>query len=223
MCGLFNSALAGGRLPSIRQPAGEKLATKARMEEKLNVRKHKRQTRHQPSDSFALSAVADAYDGCSVSSPLCLSRSKPSQRVARHFGPWALDDPSFHFLSIQVSRASLQRLRISREDMTLAGDDSLPDWSVSISRSQLVKGKRRLISTMVGSSGSPVTVLVLWFALVFLPVMGGYDERIHYTLSMASHAESMSTKGREPGRSLDRPGQSPFNLLDFPLPQDSLS
>ncbi|EGD85153.2 hypothetical protein H112_08877 [Trichophyton rubrum D6] len=131
MCGLFNSALAGGRLPSIRQPAGEKLATKARMEEKLNVRKHKRyakyevlllcgircflveipanniwniwrQTRHQPSDSFALSAVADAYDGCSVSSPLCLSRSKPSQRVARHFGPWALDDPSFHFLSIQV-------------------------------------------------------------------------------------------------------------------------
>lgn len=56
--------------------------------------------------------------------------------------------------------------------MTLAGDDSLPDWSVSISRSQLVKGKRRLISTMVGSSGSPVTVLVLWFALVFLPVMG---------------------------------------------------
>lgn len=51
--------------------------------------------------------------------------------------------------------------------MTLAGHDSLPDWSVSTSRSQLVKGKRRLTSTMVGSLGSPVTVLVLWFALVF--------------------------------------------------------
>lgn len=56
--------------------------------------------------------------------------------------------------------------------MTLAGHDSLPDWSVSISRSQLVKGKRRLIFDVVGSPGSPVTVLVLWFALVFLIVMG---------------------------------------------------
>lgn len=135
MCGLLNSVLSGEDFPRYDSQQGEQLVAGARMEEKLNVRKHTeysvedmqkykvlllygirsilveipannmrniwRQTGHQPSDSFALSVVADAYEvwsmgaECLLLYSVCLSQSKPWQRVARHFGPWVLDDPSF--------------------------------------------------------------------------------------------------------------------------------